>query len=119
IHKTENMMNLVVIKVHTLALPVVNLQLLAVPILGYFEGQARIDAAQDADEALANMVAGRDLASDVLFAVLGRIEIADFATQCVRLTQGGFLQAGTHLLAVVGEILIGDTLRPEIALQAA
>src|SRR5262249_31351390 len=79
----------------------------------------RIDAAEHADEALLDAVAGGDLAGDVLLAVLGGVEVADLAAQAPGLLQGGLLQACGDLPAVGGEVLVGDAVGPEVVLQAA
>jgi hypothetical protein len=74
---------------------------------------------QHADQAAANAVAGRELPGDILLAILGRVAVADLAALLPRQAHGGLLQAGGDLQAVGGEVLVGDALGPEVALQAA
>jgi hypothetical protein len=119
VHEAEDGMDLVVVQVQALALAVADLQLAGLVVLVDLEGHAGIDAAQHADEAFADVVAGGDLPGDVLFAVLGRIEVTDLAAQLLRLAQGGGFEASGYLQAMGREVLVGDAVDPQIVLQAA
>ena len=116
--EAEDGVDLVVVQVQALALAVGDLQPPGAVVLVDLEGQARVHAAEHAAESLLDAVAGGARAGDVLLAVLGRVEVADLAAQGAGLAQGGLFQARGHLLAMLGEVLEGDTVEPEVALQA-
>jgi hypothetical protein len=50
--------------------------------------------------------------------VLGGVEVSDLAAQLLGLAQGGFFQLRGNLLAVLGEILVGDAVGPEVVPQS-
>src|SRR5262245_20722960 len=79
VHEAEDRVDLVVVEVDALTLPVVDLQLPGLMVLANIERHARIDAAEHADQPFPDAVAGSNLASDVLLAVLGGVEVADLA----------------------------------------
>jgi len=112
-------MDLVVVEVQALALAVVDLQLVRLVVLVDLEGHTGIDAAQHADQAALDVVAGGDLTGDVLLAVLGRVEVADLAALLPGLAQRSLFETGGHLQAVGSEVLVRDALRPKVVLQAA
>ena len=79
VHEAEDGVHLIVIQVQTFALAIADLQLSGVVVFVDGEGHAGIDAAEHADEAVLDMVAARDRTGDVLFGVLGRVEVTDLA----------------------------------------
>ena len=50
--------------------------------------------------------------------MLGGVEVTDLAAELAGVAQGGLFQAGGNLQAVRREVLEGDTVDPEVTLQA-
>jgi len=105
VHEAEDRVDLVVVQMQALARPVAHLQLPALGVGDDLERHAGIDAAQDADQPLLDVVAGGDRAGDVLLAILPGVEIADLAPQVPRLVERGLVHLRADLLAVVAEVL--------------
>jgi hypothetical protein len=119
VHETEDGMNLIVVQVQTLALTIADLQLLGLVVFVDGEGHTGINAAEHTDQAAADAVAASDVTGDVFFGGLGRVEIADFTAQLLRLAQAGLFEAGGPLLTMGGKVLKGNAAGPKIALQPA
>ena len=119
VHEAEDRVDLIVIQVQALALAVMDFQFAGLPILGHLEGHAGVDAAQHADQSGADAVAGRNFASNVLFAIAGGVEIADLAAQALGWLQRGLFQVGGQFLAVSREVHVKDAAFPEVLLQTA
>src|SRR5262249_42376255 len=110
-------MNLVVVQMQALALAVADLQFPGGVILANLERHAGIDAGQDTNETFAKAIPGGNLSSNVLLGVLGGVEVADLPAELPSLAERGLFQSGCHLLAVLGEVLVGNAGVPQIVLE--
>jgi hypothetical protein len=84
VHEAKDGVKLVVIQVDALALDVADLQPFAGFVLADAEGHARIDATQHTDEAVPDAVAFGDVFGNVLFAIVGGVEVDNLTPEFAR-----------------------------------
>ena len=105
VHETELGMKKIVIEVETLAAMRLDQEPFGLPVAVHLEGLTGLDAAQDADQTLGQLVPGGYVPSQVVLAHLTGSQIVDGAAKPPGHGQGGLLEARGHLEDVVGKVL--------------
>ena len=113
VHPAEGRVQVVVVQVQALARLAAD-GAAAVAIGHPVEGPARLEAAQDADQArLGAPFFGGELPGGLLFVDLAGVEVAIAALGFGLGHAGGFDHAGRHLLGVLLELLVRDVIGAE------